>query len=200
VGARCVIQDGAVLGKLPRLGIYSTSSGSESEPLVIGADASVCAGVVVYAGARIGEGAVIGDQAQVRERVTIGAESMIGRGTGIENDVLVGTRVRVQSSCYLASHVVIEDEVFVGPGVVTTNDDTMGRHDSEYPMRGAILRHGSRVGGGVVLTPGVVVGEDAYVAAGAVVTRDVAPRTVVMGVPAKRVREVRDEDVLAEWR
>jgi acetyltransferase-like isoleucine patch superfamily enzyme len=88
----------------------------------------------------------------------------------------------------------------VGPGVVTTNDDTMGRHDRDYPLRGAVLRRGSRVGGGVVLTPGVVVGEDAYVAAGAVVTRDVAPRTVVMGVPAKAVREVPEEDVLAAWR
>jgi len=105
----------------------------------------------------------------------------------------------VQSSCYLAANVVIEDHVFIGPGVVTTNDHSMGRHGPDYPLEGAVLRRGSRIGGGVVLTPGVEVGEDAFVAAGAVVTRDVPPRAVVMGVPAKPVRDVPEEDLLSAW-
>jgi acetyltransferase-like isoleucine patch superfamily enzyme len=88
----------------------------------------------------------------------------------------------------------------VGPCAITTNDNTMGRHGPETPARGATLRRACRIGGGVVLTPGVVVGEEAFVAAGAVVTRDVPARTVVMGVPARVVREVSVEDRLERWR
>jgi acetyltransferase-like isoleucine patch superfamily enzyme len=90
--------------------------------------------------------------------------------------------------------------VFIGPGVVTTNDDTMGRHPAGDPLRGALLRRGCRVGGGAVLVPGVEIGEEAFVAAGAVVTRDVGPREVVMGVPARVVRRVPDADLLDRWR
>jgi acetyltransferase-like isoleucine patch superfamily enzyme len=200
VGSRCVVQDGAVLGKLAGLGPRSTAPADEPDPLGIEPDAVVCAGAIVYAGARIGAGAVVGDQAQVRERTAIGAESMIGRGSGLENDVRIGVGVRIQSSCYLAAHAVVEDDVFVGPGVVSTNDDTMGRHGSDHDLRGPVLKRACRIGGGVVLTPGVVVGEEAYIAAGAVVTRDVAPRSVVIGVPARAVREVPDADLLSAWR
>jgi acetyltransferase-like isoleucine patch superfamily enzyme len=76
----------------------------------------------------------------------------------------------------------------------------MARHDATYELIGAKLRRACRIGGGAVLVPGVEVGEEAYVAAGAVVTRDVAPRTVVMGVPARPVRMVEDADLLELWR
>ena len=90
--------------------------------------------------------------------------------------------------------------MFIGPGVTTTNDHTMDRHRREMALRGPVLRRGCRVGGGATLTPGVEIGEEAFVAAGAVVTRDVAPRTVVMGVPARVIRHVGDEDLLERWR
>ncbi len=95
---------------------------------------------------------------------------------------------------------VVEDDVFIGPGVTTTNDDTMGRHAPSVGLAGPTLRRACRIGGGVVLTPGVEIGEEAFVAAGAVVTRDVGPREVVMGVPARVVRRVSDEDLLERWR
>jgi acetyltransferase-like isoleucine patch superfamily enzyme len=114
--------------------------------------------------------------------------------------VQVGDRVRVQTNVYLTAFTVIEDDVFVGPGVLTTNDDTMARHGLEAAIRGAILRRACRVGGGAILTPGVEVGEEAFVAAGSVVTRDVPARAVVMGVPARFVREVGEEDLLERWR
>ena len=82
--------------------------------------------------------------------------------------------------------------MFLGPAVVTTNDDTIGRSGAGEPLRGPTIRRGARVGAGVVLTPGVEIGEEAFVAAGAVVTRDVPARAVVMGVPARKVREVPD--------
>jgi acetyltransferase-like isoleucine patch superfamily enzyme len=83
--------------------------------------------------------------------------------------------------------------------VVTTNDDSMGRHPRGEPLRGAVLRRACRVGGGAVLVPGVEIGEEAFVAAGAVVTGDVGPREVVMGVPARVVRRVEDRDLLERW-
>ena len=73
-------------------------------------------------------------------------------------------------------------------------------HAPGTPPAGAVLRRACRVGAGAVLTPGVEIGEEAYVAAGAVVTRDVPRRAVVMGVPARVVREVGGEDLLERWR
>jgi acetyltransferase-like isoleucine patch superfamily enzyme len=94
----------------------------------------------------------------------------------------------------------VEDDVFIGPGVVMTNDNTMDRHGPETPLSGATLRRACRVGGGVVLTPGVQIGEEAFIAAGAVVVRDVPTRAVAIGVPARVVRAVGDEDLLENWR
>ena len=200
IGGGARIQDGAIVGKPLALGPQSTARREQPEPAEVGAGATVCAGAVVVAGARIGEGAVVGDQAHVRERALVGERSVVGRGSAIDNDVTIGARVRIQTGCYITAFSLIEDDVFVAPGVTTTNDDTMARHGPEYELRGATLRRGCRVGGGAVLTPGVEVGEEAFVAAGAVVVRDVAPRAVVMGVPAREVREVGDEDLLERWR
>ena len=188
VGEGCAIGDGAVLGK------------GDGAPLRLGDRVVVGAGAIVCAGSEVGEGVVIGDQAFVRERVFIGPGTLIGRGSAIENDVTIGARVSVQTNCNLTAFSVVEDDVFVGPGVATTNDDTMGRHGPDYELRGAILRRACRIGGGVVLCPGVEVGEEAFVAAGAVVTRDGPARGVVMGVPARLVREVPEEDLLERWR
>ena len=201
VGAGCVLQDGAVLGKPATLAAHSSARGSPApDPLVLEPGAVVCAGAIVFAGARIGAGAIVGDQAHVRERSRVGAGSVIGRASQIDNDVRLGERVRVQSMVYLTAFSEVEDDVFLGPGALTTNDNTMARHGPETPLRGARLRRACRVGGGAVLCPGVEVGEEAFVAAGAVVTRDVAPRSVVMGAPARPVREVPDADLLERWR
>ena len=199
IGAGCSIEDHAVLGKRPRLARHSSAHG-ELPALELGAGASVGTGAVVFAGARIAAEAIIGDQSFVRERASIGERSVIGRGSVVDNDVRIGARVRVQTGVYLTAFTLLEDDVFVGPGATTTNDDTMSRHAPEAPLRGAILRRACRVGAAAVLTPGVEIGEEAFVAAGAVVTRDVPPRAVVMGVPARVVREVGEEDLLERWR
>ena len=199
VGARCVIGDHAVLGKRPQLARHSSARG-EVGALELGEGASVGSGAIVFAGSRIGAEAIVGDQAFVRERTVLGAGSVIGRGSAVDNDVSVGSRVRVQTGVYLTAFSIVEDDVFVGPGVLTTNDDTMARHGSEHRLCGAVLRRACRVGGAAVLTPGVEIGEEAFVAAGALVTRDVPARAVVMGVPARVVREVGEEDLLERWR
>jgi UDP-2-acetamido-3-amino-2,3-dideoxy-glucuronate N-acetyltransferase len=199
IGPGCVIEANAVLGKVPRL---AGRPQRELAPLELGANVTICAGAVVYAGTRIGDGAIVGDQAQVRERAVIGARTVIGRGAGIDNDVTIGARVSIQSQVYVTAFSTVEDDVFVGPCAMTTNDDTMGRHGPELPLRGATLRRACRIGGGAVLTPGVEIGEEAFVAAGAVVTRDVPARAVVMGVPARTPdgRGVRDDELIERWK
>jgi acetyltransferase-like isoleucine patch superfamily enzyme len=199
IGDGCLIEDHAVLGKRPRLARGSSAQG-EVGALEIGARVTICSGAVVFAGASVADEAILGDQSYVRERTRIGESSVIGRGSVVDNDVVVGARVKVQTSVYLTAFTEIEDDVFVGPGVTTTNDDTMARHGDETPLRGATLRRACRVGGGTVLTPGVEIGEEAFIAAGAVVTRDVPARAVAMGVPARVVREVAEQDLLERWR
>jgi acetyltransferase-like isoleucine patch superfamily enzyme len=174
--------------------------------LLLGADVKIADGVliggqvVIHSGVRIGAGARIGDHAQIRDGARIGAGSTIGSFSSVDPGVVVGERVSVQTRCYLTGGTVVEDDVFVGPGVTLTNDNTMDRHGPDKEFEGPLLRRACRIGGGAVLCPGVEIGEEAFVAAGAVVTADVAPRTVVVGVPARELRSVPDEDLLERWR
>ena len=199
IGEGCVIQDAAIVGKPLKLSPRSTASAEPPPPATIADGAAICAGAVVLAGAEIGPGAVVGDQSQVRERAKVGAESVIGRGSAVDNDVTIGDRVKVQSNCYVTAGSVVEDDVFIGPGATLTNDHTMGRHAKGEPPDAPTLRRACRIGGGAVICPGVEVGEEAFVGAGAVVTEDVPARAVVVGVPARRIRDVGDEDLLEEW-
>ncbi|MGZ4194214.1 MAG: DapH/DapD/GlmU-related protein [Solirubrobacteraceae bacterium] len=199
LGERVLVEDGVVLGKRPRLRPGSSAEGTFGD-LVVADDATICCGAVVYAGASIGRRAIVGDHSQVRERGVLGERSVLGRGSTIDFDTRVGARVSIQTLVYVTAGTIVEDDVFIGPGVVMTNDDTMSRHGPETPLRGATLRRACRVGGGVVLTPGVVIGEEAFIAAGAVVVRDVPKRAVVMGVPGRVVRHVGDEDLVERWR
>ncbi|MGH2762425.1 MAG: acyltransferase [Thermoleophilaceae bacterium] len=196
LGAGVRLGDGCVVGKPPTLGSRSTSTREAPGSAVLGDGVTVGAGAVVLAGARIGEGVVVGDQAHVRERTEIGAESVVGRGASVENDVRVGARVKLQTGAYVTAWSVVEDDVFLAPGVVLTNDPTAGRRRAGQELRGAVLRRACRIGGGAVLLPGVEVGEEAFVGAGAVVTRDVPPRGVAVGVPARVAREVGEEELL----
>jgi acetyltransferase-like isoleucine patch superfamily enzyme len=199
IGDGVTIQDGAVLGKPPVLSPRSFADDHVDEPLVIGDGAAICAQAIVFAGARIGEGAIIGDQGYVRERSQVGAGTVIGRGSSVDNDVTIGDRCRIQSHVYLTAFSVIEDDVFIGPCAMTTNDNAMARHPRDEPLQGPTLRRACRVGGGAVLIPGIEIGEEAFVAAGAVVTNDVPSRTLVMGVPARVVRQVPESDLLENW-
>jgi acetyltransferase-like isoleucine patch superfamily enzyme len=201
LGENCTVEDLVVLGKRPRLRPGSSAgSGAQTEPLVIEDGVTICCGAVIYAGSHVGAGAIIGDQAQLRERSTVGPGSVVGRGSCVDFDARVGARVLIQTGVYVTARSIIEDDVFLAPGVTTTNDNSMARHAAGELLRGPVFRRACRIGGGVVVVPGVEIGEEAFVAAGAVVTRNVAPREVVMGVPARPVREVPDEDLIDRWR
>jgi len=196
IGDGCAIGDGAVLGKQPVLSARSTTRRTPLDPLRLGPGCRVSAGAVLSAGAVVGADCVIGDLATVRERVTIGAGTMIGRGVCIENDVSIGAGTRIQTNAYVTSYTTVEDDVFIAPCVVMTNDNFMGRTERRHELvKGPTIRRGARVGGNVTLLPGVEVGEEAFVGAGAVVLRDVPARTVVVGSPARELRAVPAEEL-----
>jgi UDP-3-O-[3-hydroxymyristoyl] glucosamine N-acyltransferase len=197
---RVTILDGAVLGKRAVLAAHSNAPRNVSAPLVVGAGATVCTGAIVFAGATIGPGAIVGDQAYVRELATVGAGSVVGRGSALGPHACVGESVRIQTNVWITDWTVVEEDVFVGPGTVTLNDNTMARRPKGGALSAPKLRRACRVGGGVVVTPGVEIGEEAFVAAGAVITSDVPARAVVAGVPARARASVPDEQLLEHWR
>jgi UDP-3-O-[3-hydroxymyristoyl] glucosamine N-acyltransferase len=199
IGPVATIQDNAVIGKAALVGPRSSAPREATAGAIIGPGAAVLCGAIVFAGARLAEGAIAGDQCQVRERSVVGENSVVGRGCAIDNDVAIGRGVRIETGCYITGHSIVEDEVFMGPGVVTTNDNTMARMAPETPLPAPRLHRACRVGGGAVLCPGIEVGEEAFIAAGAVIVRDVPPRAVVMGVPARQVGWVPDEDLIEHW-
>jgi acetyltransferase-like isoleucine patch superfamily enzyme len=197
IGDRVVIQDNVVLGKQPKLSSRSTSRRAPLAPLEIGEGAAVCSGALVYAGTTLGPNAIVGDLATVRERCTVGEGVVIGRGVCVENDVPIGAFTKIQSNSYITAYSELEEHVFIAPCVTTTNDNLMGRTDARHErIRGAIIRRGARVGGGVVILPGIEIGAEAFVAAGALVTRDVPPAKLVAGLPAHVWRDVPAEEMV----
>ncbi len=197
LGEGVKVLEGAVVGKHPSLSQHSTSRREPLPPAEIGDGTIVSTGAVVFAGSRIGARVILGDQSCVRERVSIGDDVVVGRGSLIENDTTVGALTKIQADAYITAYSTLEDHVFIAPRVVTTNDDFMGRTERRHELiKGPTIRRGARVGAGAVLCPAVEIGEEAFVGAGAVVTKDVPPRTLVVGNPARPLRDVADDELL----
>jgi acetyltransferase-like isoleucine patch superfamily enzyme len=187
----------AVVGKQPVLSPRSTASREPVDPACIGDGTVVSTGAIVFAGSQIGARVILGDQSCVRERVWIGDDVVLGRGSLVENDTTIGPLTRIQADAYITAHSVLEENVFVAPCVVTTNDNFMGRTEHRHETtKGPTIRRGARIGGGAILCPGIEIGEEAFVGAGAVVTKDVPPRAVVVGNPARVLRDVPEEELL----
>lgn len=197
LGEGVVVADFAIVGKRPKLSPRSTAKTTELDGVVVGAGSSIGSHTVLMAGSTFGAGCIVGDNAGVRERCTIGDNVVVGRGVTVENDTTIGARTKIQSGAYITAYVTLEEDVFIAPMVVTTNDNFMGRTEERFKhLRGCTVRRGARVGGGTHILPGIEIGEEAFIATGSVVTRDVPAKTLVMGVPAKPVREVPAEELL----
>ena len=197
LGDGCKILDYAVVGKQPTLGPRSTAKQENLAPLELGPGTIVSTGAIVFAGSRIGARVIVGDQACVRERCDVGDDVVIGRGALVENDTRIGELTKIQADAYVTSYSTLEANVFIAPRVVTTNDNFMGRTEKRHALRkGPTIRRGARVGAGAVLCPGVEIGEEAFVGAGAVVVEDVPPGVLVVGNPARVLRDVAAEELL----
>src|SRR5947208_4495470 len=186
----------AVVGKQPTLSPRSTAKREPLPPATLGDGTVVSTHAIVFAGSSVGARVILGDQSCVRERVDVGDDVVLGRGSLIENDTRVGARTKIQAEAYITAYSELEEDVFIAPCVVTTNDNFMGRTERRHElMRGPTIRRGARVGGGAIICPGIEVGEEAFVGAGAVVTKDVPPKKVVVGSPARVLRDVPPEEL-----
>jgi acetyltransferase-like isoleucine patch superfamily enzyme len=199
IGEGCRIGDNVVLGKQPALSPRSTAPRDELPPLELGEGTIVSTGSIVFAGTKVGARVILGDQSCVRERCELGDDVIVGRGSLVENDTAIGARTKIQANAYVTAYSTLEEDVFIAPCVVTTNDNFMGRTERRHELRkGPTIRRGARIGGGAVLLPGIEIGEEAFVGAGAVVLHDVPPRALVVGNPARQLRDVPEEELLPE--
>lgn len=153
---------------------------------------------VIFPDVTIGARTRLGNFILIRSNTRIGRDCTLGSYVDIEGDVVIGNRVSLQSACYITRGVVIEDDVFCGPRVTTMNDKRMcyRRPALKFVREAPRILRSARVGGGSVLLPGVTIGQNALVGAGAVVTRDVPDGMIVAGNPARVIGKVRDEEQL----
>ncbi len=197
LGEGVQVLEHAVVGKQPTLSPRSTAKREPLPPAVLGDGTIVSTGAIVFAGTTVGDRVILGDQSLVRERVTIGDDVVVGRGSLVENDTTIGAMTKIQADAYITAYSTLEEHVFIAPCVVTTNDNWMGRTEKRFGnIKGPTIRRGARIGGGAILCPGVEIGQDAFVGAGAVVTKDVPPRVVVVGSPARVLRDVPEDELL----
>jgi acetyltransferase-like isoleucine patch superfamily enzyme len=198
IGDNARIDDNTVIGKYPmRASLSIFKEESNLPPTHIGDNCLIGANTVIYIGSTISNNVLIADLASVRENTNIGEYTIIGRGVTIENYVKIGKRCKLESECYITAYSEIEDYVFIAPGVVTSNDNYLGRTEERFKhFKGVIVKRGGRIGANAVILPGKTIGEDALIAAGSVVTKDVPPRKIVMGSPARIIRDVPKEQLI----
>ena len=198
IGNNVRIDDHAVIGKLPmKAAASATTSDAALPPTAIGDGAIIGTGAVVYRGASLADGVLAADCATIRERVTVGTQTIVGRGVAIENSCSIGAYCKLETNCYITAYSTIEDRVFVAPGVLTSNDNFIGRTEERFKhFKGVTVRKGGRLGVGSVILPGKEIASEAVVAAGAVLTNDAEANKIYVGVPARVFRDVPDEQKL----
>lgn len=189
IGNGTNIQDHAVIGRQPLTSAISTRQARHCKPIRVGDGCIIGSHSVLYASVELGDGVMVADLASIREGTVIRSHTNIGRGVLVEYDTVVGERCKIQTGSHLTGNMIIEDDVFFGGEVHTMNDKELDR-DKDLPFAGPHIKRGARVGGNATILPGVVIGVDSVVGAGAVVTKDVPDRTIVVGVPAVYLKDV----------
>jgi len=193
---------GAVIGRPPMVpvGITSNPNVSSGKPVIIKEGSVIGANAVIYEDVKIGRNTLIGDGVKLRDGCVIGNETIIGMNTKIGNRTIIGNRVKIMDLCNISGDMLIEDYVFIAQGVMCANDNTMGR-DSNWKggagaHRGPTIKKYATVGMNSSLLPNTFIGENAIIAAGSIVTRDVKERTLVMGCPAKYKRDLNEKEII----
>jgi len=160
-----------------------TPLGSDGKHAVVGENPTVRSGTVVYPDVEIGDDFSTGHGAVVREDTRIGDGVLVGTHAVVDGGCALGDGVRLQTGAYVPTNSTLGDRVFLGPHAVLTNDPYPLRQDVD--LEGPTLEDDVSIGANATVLPGVTVGEGAFVAANATVTRDVPPRTLAVGSPAE---------------
>jgi UDP-2-acetamido-3-amino-2,3-dideoxy-glucuronate N-acetyltransferase len=192
IGDNVRIDDNTVVGKKPMRAITSIfKDEKELPPAKINNGVLIGAGVIIYCGCVIGENTLVADLSTIRENVKIGSKTIIGRGVAVENFCTVGDFCKLETNVYLTAYSMVEDNVFMAPGIITSNDNFAARSKARYDhFKGVTIKKGGRVGAQATILPGRIIEEDGFAAAGSVVTKDVKKATIVVGNPAKYLRDV----------
>ncbi len=186
LGRNAVIDAGVILG-------YAASSDEDPAPvLVVGPNARIRHGTVIYAGSSIGCALETGHNVVIRERNIIGDNLRIWNNSTVDYGCRIGNNVKIHHNVYVAQFTTIEDDAFLAPGVCLANDIHPGCPDALECMRGPVVRRGAQLGVNTCVLPRVTIGEYALIGAGSVVTRDIAPRAVAYGNPARVVGKIED--------
>ncbi len=198
IGNNVRIDDGTVIGKNPmRAANSAVTKDQDLTACKIGDNCIIGTSVVIYCGSDIGDKVLIADLSTVRENVRVGDFTIVGRGVAIENFCTIGKYCKLETNVYLTAYSELEDRVFMAPCSATSNDNFVGRTEERFKhFKGAIIKKGARIGVNATILPGKIIGEDALVAAGALVVADCPPKKIVAGVPAKVFRDVPEEQLL----
>jgi UDP-2-acetamido-3-amino-2,3-dideoxy-glucuronate N-acetyltransferase len=198
IGNNVRIDDNSVIGKLPmKSAISSVTKEEKTKPAKIGDNVKIGANSVIYSGCEIKNEVLIADLASIREDVFIGEKTIIGRGTYIENKCKIGKKCKIETNAYITAFSELEDYVFIAPGVLTSNDNYAGRDKERIKhFKGVTIKKGGRIGVGAVIMPGIVIGKDALIGAGALVTKNVPDKEVWVGMPAKYKKDVPEAQLL----
>jgi UDP-2-acetamido-3-amino-2,3-dideoxy-glucuronate N-acetyltransferase len=183
---------------MPMRAVTSAASKVDSlKPAVIGNACIIGTGVVIYRGCQVGDECLVADLATIREHVAIGNRTIVGRNAAIENNCMVGAYCKLETNSYITAWSELGDYVFIAPGVVTSNDNFAGRSEERFRhFKGVTVKDGGRIGANATVLPGRTVEEQGFAAAGAVVTRDVPAKSIVVGTPARVLRPVPEEQLL----
>jgi acetyltransferase-like isoleucine patch superfamily enzyme len=184
IGLNAVIEDYVIIGTPPR------SKEPGELPTVIGDNAMIRSHTVIYAGNKIGDNFQTGHHVLVREENEIGNNVSIGTSSVVEHHVKIGSDVRIHTNAFVPETSILEDGCWLGPHVVITNALYPLSSNVKKELHGAIIKKGAKVGANATLLPGVTIGENSLVGAGAVVTKDVLPNQVVAGNPARTINTV----------
>ncbi|GGO20021.1 acyltransferase [Deinococcus humi] len=184
---------GAYLGKAPKGAGALARQPIFERQIRIGRGTSIGPSATIYYDVTIGRDTLIGDGASIRERCTIGDRCIISRYVTINYNSKIGNRTKIMDMTHITGNCMIGDDVFISTGVSTVNDNAIGKAGyNEDDIRGPIVHDGAAVGANATLLPGIVIERNAIVGSGSVVTKNVAPWTLVMGAPARFVRKIED--------
>ncbi len=188
IGKRVTIYENAVIGRPPQgAGNLARRPTANLDPLRIGDNCVIGAGAVLYGGSTFGKNVLVGDLASVREECTIGDRVILARGVTVNYAAKIGARTKIMDGAHITGGTIVEPDCFISAHVATANDNALGREQTPN-LRPPIIRRGAGIGLNASLLPGVEIGEGAIVGAGSVVTKDVPPGSVALGVPARVVR------------
>jgi acetyltransferase-like isoleucine patch superfamily enzyme len=191
IGDGVEIFPGAYIGKEPKGAGATARQPVFERKVVIGANTSICPNAVIYYDVEIGENTLIADGASIREKCKVGSRCIISRYVTVNYNTTIGDRTKIMDLTHVTGNCYVGNDVFISLNVGMANDNQIGKAGySEDHVVGPHIEDGAAIGAGATLLPGVKIGKEAVVGAGSVVTKDVAPRTVVMGIPARFMKEV----------